>query len=351
MTQKYKFLFVAKDMGGANVTIPMAKVARDEVGDEVGFITEGLATERVRKAGFEPAFAGTKDFRDEPFEFDAAAFLAEHKPDYVVVGQGHPINLEERITLAANERRIPVISVTDFWGGASRIAAKLDAIICLDGYDQSLALRSHPEARKMVIAGNPGVPTSEERGRIIAESKALDSLRAVYSDIIVYVGGAPDRTTRDLELVVSSLLLTRGRGKPGLIFRPHPKHANRLNGEGRRYGDIWREMFTMLGGQYIGECSELATDKVVASADVVVSDYSTLITTAAALEKRTVSLVTEASMKSLTSGSNSKVIPQVYLGLSFPLSEPMDLSKVTYPNPEVVRRLKPFDAKTAFLLF
>ena len=333
-------------MGAANAVIPIARVAQN-AGDIVTFISEGLATERVRAAGFEPVFTGSINFEKEPFEFDAEKALTQIEPHFVVVGQSAPINLEERIALAANLRNIPVVSVTDFWGGSVRSSAKLTSIVCLDEFDRELAIRAHPKVHHTLVGGNPGVPTPEERERIIGVSKTLDYLHCRYSGIIVYVGGAPERTTGDLGLVIDSLRMTPGM--VGLIFRPHPKHVNRTDNAGRRYGDIWNEiLYPRLGDKYLGEFSNLSADAVVASADVVISDFSTMLTTAASLGKRTVSLVTPNSMQALTKLSNSPVIPQVHLGLSFAISKPTDLREVLYPQEEALARLKPVDSLFTF---
>jgi hypothetical protein len=61
--------FVSKDMGSANVAIPVTKLMENYVtqkGGQVSCIIEGLAAERFEKAGFEPYFKGTVNFRTEP---------------------------------------------------------------------------------------------------------------------------------------------------------------------------------------------------------------------------------------------------------------------------------------------
>ena len=72
-----KIIFVAKDMGGANVTLPLATVCREK-GDDVIVITEGLASGMFEKGGFAPYFKGTINFGEEPFTLDAMAVRHRH---------------------------------------------------------------------------------------------------------------------------------------------------------------------------------------------------------------------------------------------------------------------------------
>ena len=83
LTKDSTFLFVSKDMGGANVAIPLARLTSEASYRRV-VIAEGLAADRYEDAGLRLYFKGTTNFSDEPFSLDARGIVERLKPTVVV---------------------------------------------------------------------------------------------------------------------------------------------------------------------------------------------------------------------------------------------------------------------------
>lgn len=293
---KAKLLFVSKDMGAAEMGIPLAEAAKAE-GYEVVMVVEGLAAARYESKGFSPFFKGTVDFRDIPFTLDGEALVKSVNPAVIIITMSSPINLEDQIGAAANTLGKPLVAVNDFWGGLTRAKkAKADLMLAIDEVDANAARTYFKHQFDIAVVGNHAV----RKARALSPSKEIQekmrNIRGRYRRVILFSGGGVDFTGPEIELLVSCLQLTPGSWV--VIKRYHGKHMNRIAPDGRTYHKVWDEQFAPLGNHTI-EVQTDEGDAVAALADCTISGFSTMMTTAVASYKRAISLVTPESTASL----------------------------------------------------
>jgi len=337
-------MIVAKDMGGANATVPLAEVARKR-GDQIVVVSEGLASVKFEAAGFPPYFKGSVNCKVEPFTVDAAAMIRSVKPNVVVCAEGSPNNLEGEFARAANAENRYVVAVNDFWNGSTRLKARPDLVLAVDEHDGKLSQVSEPQA-KVVIAGNVGVPCRKSI-EALRNCPEVETLRSRFDQIIVYTG-AGESTDAEIEALLASLAVTGGYW--GLIPRFHPKHAKLDHRTGGTCEDFWVKQLSVLGGQVVYLDRVNKTDPIAVSSDVVVGTFSTLLTTAAVAGKACASLWIPAVQESLKKQAGLDEIPIVKLGCSHLIEKPTDLSTLSLsPVSEADRaKLKPFNAELAY---
>ncbi len=333
-----KVLFVAKDMGGANVALPLAKVCRGK-GDDVVVITEGLASAMFEKENFSLYFKGTINFSEEPFTLDAKKVLLKSRPQLIVCGHGGPINLEREFAIAANVLRIPLVAIEDFWNCSIRLEARPDLVLTLDEYAASLAHKAYPRA-KIVIVGNPGVSMVGQ----ISCLPEVDKLRERFDTVITYIG-AGSWTEEEIDFLLSCLKMTSGNWC--IIPRFHPKWETQLHPCGQPYGKIWRQKIEVLGERVVYLDQIKSTDPIAASADITIASFSTLLTTAAAAGKVAISIWLPQAKESLFKQAKLKAVPIVALDCAYSLEQPMPLV-FSPPLASARAKLKPYDAQVAY---
>lgn len=284
--RKLKMLFVSKDMGGAEMGVPLAEAAR-EAGHEVLLAVEGLAADRfifktiegpagtkLEVKRFSPVFKGTVDFRDIPFTLDAEALVRKTNPDIVVVTMGSPINIEDLIGAAANACIRPLAAVSDGWGSLTRPKkCTANLMLTLDEVDADIAQANFTHSFETVIVGDHAIRKLRTLKISDEIRQKMDALKRERGRVILFAGGGSDYTTPEIALLVQCLKKTPGNWV--VVKRYHPKHAERKAPDGRTYREVWDENFAELGDRAI----ELPTnegDAVAALADATVSGFSTM---------------------------------------------------------------------------
>jgi len=342
-------------MGSHSVVGPVVEEADKAFGREnVLVVTEGIAAERFFEAGRRPFFTGTKDFRVMPFTFDCRTFLEIQKPDVVVVGEGFPINLERQMAHAANNLGIPVVSVSDFWGGVMQLlsddraeSARPDLMLTLDIYAAELAKNVFPGVSTRIV-GNPGVKDVHVSQEV---EEWMRNLRRRFDTVYVF-GGGGWHTTADLAFLITSLEQTPGDWCLVPLF--HPKWVDlRLEDDSMAYGELWTEMLESIADRiFFPEADNVpkySGEEYAVCGDVFVSCFSTLMTTAAQYGKTVLSLQTSEYLEALAAVSVSKVVPQVALGCAHAILEPTDLSVFgPMDHIHIEQTLKPFCGALAF---
>lgn len=333
---------MSKDLGGGFVAAGLAKMAMER-GDRVVVITEGLAPREFGKHGVPLYFQGTTNFQEVPFSLDVWAVLQKVRPDLVVVTLGSPSNLENAFALAANRSGILLVFIEDCHGAHVRTSATPNLVVTLDNYASQLVLARYL-ATQVVIAGHPGVPTLEEVKAI--KDRCLHELKIDGTRVYAFVGGDPGAAEEQLALLVRCLQQTHGQWC--LIPRFHPKWVDVDNpNSSQTYGEIWQELLKPIA-------SRLKLDtvgdgrKLVASADVAVADYSTLLTTAVCCGKTAVFLETPAVIESMIATTGLTGMPLVELGCAYRVNEPMDLSTLAPPSPQKKSSLQSYDPVKAY---
>lgn len=328
-------------MGGANIA---ASLAEEFIrgGHSVTIIGEGLASAIFQKRGLSLYFKGSVNFLEEPFTLDTMAVIKKINPDILICTNGNPINLEEQFGLAANTCGIPLVSLEDFWGSFVRSKARPDVILTVDEYSKSLALKDHPNAR-IAVVGNPGVIGKDELSSI--NTHLLDHLKGNSAKkIFTYIGGDYTTTIEQLDLLIKCLEITSISWL--LAVRFHPKWVKFVEASGRSYGEIWNEALSPVKEKII-VCDDLSTLEVVVNSDLVLSSYSTLLTTAVISGKPVITLFTPSVKKSLKKESVVDKVPLVTLGYAYEVKEPCDL-KEFQPSKKSLDGLRPYDPNVAY---
>lgn len=345
------FLFISKDLGGADVAIPLARLARDK-GHNVVVIAEDLAAREFQRAGFSLYYdGGIYDAQTQKREkrINPEAMLRDIKPSAVVATCGNPINLEGQLAKAANALGIPLVLLEDFWGGSCHVNANPQLILTLDAIGADI-IRKHRGDVPTAIVGNHAVKDIASI-RITDELQAkMEQLRSRFQHVLVFVGGGPEYTGPTIALLNTSLRQTTASWV--LIPQFHPKWINNMSPAGRPYGEIWSERFADLGERiapFDGENENI--DALIACCDMLLAPFSTTLATAVSLGKRAVSISTPESRKDMRQQMTIERHPLVPTGLVSEISAPQDLAPLLAAAPqsqEAVRQyLEPFDPQTA----
>lgn len=330
-----RLIVCAKDIGAFNVTGPLAIMARDKSLD-VHIVTEGKAAERFRKAGLDPDFKGTEDFKKEPFDFNAELYLRRVGPSIVVVGTSSPANLEITLGRAANKLGYPVVECQDIWRAHVRLPDVTPSLVLtVDEYAARLAEEdlSMPKDR-VVIVGNPGA-------KRVVSSPRVNSLYGELLDRnvdVFYYAGAGSATSEELRLLVACLAKTRGTN--ALVVGFHPKKV-------KEFGAEWRGLLSDVGGDGDITEAEPGTGEEWSSIATTIAGFSTLLTTAVYHFHPAIALRTPATMASLKRQNALEEIPQVVLGYAHEVSEPTDLSGLGYLY-EGAKKILPYDSNVAW---
>lgn len=327
------------------MAIPLAQYVRDQ-GHEVVVVAEGLAAGRFEQAGFN-LYKGTVDFKEEPFLLAVKTVLKKINPQVVVVTASEPSNLDKSFALSANILKIPLVLVEDLWTSGRKIRpAEPQLILTLDKYAKSLVCKFFPNIHDSAvhIVGNYAVNPNKLSAISNETDNKIKDIRKYFDKILVLAPGCPYIDDL-LKLLIRSLEKTSGEWC--LIPRFHPKHIGRCFSEEKTYGDKWKEALTPLGERVIDIEDDLA-EGIVARADITLSDFSSLMTTAVCAGKVAVSLQTEEVMKYLKKEQNLYEVPLVALGCAQAISEPTNLSLLKRPNSAALEQLKPYDVAKAY---
>lgn len=291
---------------------------------------------------------GSDDFQKRPYGFDPVQYLADGFacPDdvgAVLVGESKPIYAERLIAYAAMKLKtfgvnIKLICCQDFWNSGVIVAPDIvyDMAHVNDEYAAELTLKTYPylTERDIVVRGNPGVKTVSVRESIREQYKEL---RTKYDVVYFFPGGGEPRTSSELAILRRSLENTPGRWC--LVVGWHPKLVE-------EYGELWREAVRPFGSDVI-EVSPGTGDEWGSTADVVVSGFSTVMTTAAYAGRRVIAIKTPEAIATLQERSMDE-IPQVAMGWADCIDEPADLSCRGFIDEGAHKKLVPLDVQKAY---
>jgi hypothetical protein len=317
-----KLLYVAKDPGAANVTLP---VAIELTGEFQQFAAvEGVAGGLYARSGIPFNFV-----RGLPEEM-----IRHVRPHAVICGLSHPIGMEERYGRAANRLGIPLVHSEDFWGGHVRSRARPDVIGCIDEYGCNLARQKYPHAL-IILSGSPGVRSSV----VVPDLRVVELVqqyRGRGTTIVVPLSidlDMPRMLAQSLALSTDCVVLAR----------MHPKCIGaRVPGMRVTYEAYYRALLAPHGEKVVWMHESL--DDVIAASDALIAGYSTTMFTAIQQGKMVASLWTPEikSMVKVTGGIDT--LPWFAEGMPF-TEVPCDLKRLLRPLPPTLKeRLHPFDA-------
>ena len=336
-------LLVSKDMGGANVGIPLAQEAI-KAGYKIAVIAEGLAAGKYEDAGFRLYFKGTTDFSEESFSLDAMGVVERLKPAVVVTTLSVPINLEQSFGFAANNFRIPLVFLEDFWGVHLRSQAKPDLVLSIDQVGADLVYRKYGSLTRTKIVGNYTVNRIRELKIPEETREVVKRLRNMFDKVFVFAAGGA-HVSEQIQLLKKCL---RQTSDGVLIPRFHPKSVNLTAPSGKTFGEEWRELLKEFGDR-VAYLESQATEPLVALADVTFSDFSTLLTTALVFKHQAVSIATPMVRQTMMNEVGFTTHPLVGVGLVKEVGEPRDLSEFV-KEPDLLsihEYLCPYDPREA----
>ncbi len=354
-----RILFVAKDNGCASVTEQVAVLARDDR-HQVFTALEGLAMARFEALGIPiyepPNYIGAVNFKAPscPAEkyavhnFSAAKLLDDIRPDIIVSGIGGPINMEQSVAEEASLRDIPLVLAEDFWANSVRFKGMNPAmVLTVDDYAKEVVSNAFPKARVHIV-GNPGAKEVEVPAAVQAK---MDELHHRFDMVCLFAAGGGDATAPELSLLMQCLARTRSNWC--LIPRFHPKWVpQKVPGTEETYGEVWEKLLASLEGvqdRIIRDVVAPSADPVAVEADMVLSGYSTVMTTALQYRVPAVCLKTSVTVEALKESNPClPEIPWVGLGLAPAVTEPVDLSKFALPSDEALKKIIPYDAALAY---
>lgn len=206
-----------------------------------------------------------------------------------------------------------------------------------------MRLSTTPNAR-IAVVGNPGVIRKNELSSI--NTHLLDHLKGNSAKkIFTYIGGDYTSTTEQLDLLIKCLERTSDDSR--LVVRFHPKWVKVTEEKsGRPYGEIWNEALFPVRERII-VCDGLSTLEVVVNSDLILSGYSTFLTTAVVAGKTAITLFTPSVKKALQRESVVDKVPFVTLGYAHEVIEPCDLRRFQ-PSKKSLQGLKPYEPKAAY---
>jgi len=368
-----------KDMGSESVVAPPSWHAFQD-GRNVSMLIEGKGGERFLKnylsdleenlslpdigtlahsplrcgGGVLDLSMGTDDFKKRPYGFDPMEYLTkrtydvgEPLPAVVLVGESGPIYAERLIAHAVmrinrmfrQERPIRLVCCQDFWASGIIVAPDVqwfDMAQVNDEYAAELTLKTYHNLaeRDIVIRGNPGVKTVTVSDEV---KRQYVGLKTKYDTVYFFSGGSEPTTSKELGVLCESLLQTTG--SLCLVVGWHPKLAE-------THGEKWRDIVKTFPC-HVEEAVPGTGDQWGVTADVTVSSWSTIMTTAAYAGKDVIAIETPESRAHLGKRGMEQ-IPQVAMGWAEAISEPRNLNDLGKICSAAREKLVPFDTRKAY---
>ena len=335
-----KYVLGARDLASANILNPLIPLLLQS-GHKLYICAEGKALQRFDDAGIVIDFRGTVNDKTHPFEFDADGLLEREKPDKVIVGLGSPIYTERLLALAANRKGIPVVMLEDFWGSTLVRAndAKPDLLLVVDEYARELGQIAFPNARMEIIGDAAAVLPP------FTNVPAFSRIRQKFDVIVVFFGGGPDDSEEMTRLLIASLEKTTD--KWCLIPRFHPKVVDLPSPDGCTYGQVWGDLLSPIADR-VEKPDVRSSEVVVLHSDIIVSNFSKLLGTAAMAGKVALSLRTPAGVAIMKKETGYDSVPHVKMGCVQEVTAPVDFMSFSSVHPaRIAKKIRPYDPEIA----
>jgi len=153
---KNRIVFCAQNPGGFNALWPIVKKIKGQIRILVILSAEAKAIAKREKIDFLDADAKSEEQLHE--------ILEKFDPRVVIAGTSQGLSIDKKIIVWAKRKRIPTVSVIDFWANY-RIRfsspntidlAYLPNFICVvDDYMKKQMVKERFKANQLVITGNP----------------------------------------------------------------------------------------------------------------------------------------------------------------------------------------------------
>lgn len=290
-----KTLFVTRDFGPAQILEAVAS-SLIQNGHEVQVIAEEVSKEKSWPQN-QFAHLGEVESRSSLNEGEVLEVLHDEQwPDVVCLGSSSPINWELLFAQAANEIGIPVVAVSDVFGGLKHLGehgVKVDLALETTNLGMEIDARAGRFDRAVVI----GHPMTSNIKRLLANppdglQAAVNTAKEGGRKLLVVVGQMPDAT---LDMIrVAGECVRRNPSQWSVAIRLHPKfktddYLSKVSALTASFGETRLVTFD----------PKYPTDPIIALSDGVLTGYSTALQTAMLAGKTAFAVATDRIVQDL----------------------------------------------------
>jgi hypothetical protein len=254
-----KILATSWHTGGINAIIPVIEQLRKENAADVITVGYQGSSDILSRRGI--LHKQIEDYGLSDISLNSMFTLLEkEKPDLILTGTsvqdaGNRDVIEQNITLAAKELRIPTVAVVDFWLKYSLCFDDIytgekfrflpDRLAITDVYAQSKMISEGFPTERLVVTGNPHFDTLETKvSGFTAEkkNKILDATNLNSELYLFYAAGVPHTFKEkfgywDLDNIqcINEVIQNTPKNKTGLIVKLHPSTSKKDEREIQEY--------------------------------------------------------------------------------------------------------------------
>jgi len=322
-----QYIIAAKDIGAANVTLPVARGLAALGHTVIVALPAGRAGEVYAKAN--PPFLRLSS------DSNVGHAFAIWRPSAVITGLSWPMGNEEVWGMAANLAGIPLVHIEDFWGASVRSKAIPDLVGAVDLSGVDLARRRFPRAGTFV-SGNPGVREKSYEASLAAQERVA-AFRTAHGRVLTLLLGI------EWDVAAFFASCARTMSDPfGLIVRIHPKVLEQtIPGCNETYAAHYERILAPWQDR-METMSDLPTDDVAVCSDAAITGYSTVLATAAQAGVPAISLWTPETKRAVKESGGIDELPLADYGMPC-VEVPQDLFPlISPPPPRLVAALRPY---------
>ena len=243
----------------------------------------------------------------------------------------------------ANFFGIPLVFLEDFWGTYIRSEATPNLVLSIDQAGARLVQEKYGSSTRVEVVGNYVVNKVRELDIPEETRRVVENLRSKFGKVFVFTAGGV-HVSEQLELLKKCLKQTSNWV---LVPRFHPKSVNLTAPSGKTFGDEWRGLLEEFGERVVYVESK-TTDPLIALADVTLSDFSTLLTTALVSKHPAISVVTPMVRETMRKEIGFVSHPLVESGLVKEVIEPCNLAEYLAPDLSMAE-LQPYRPEKALM--
>ncbi len=327
MAMNRVLVVVVRDIMAARITLPVIMKLRG-LGFEIVVIAEGKAIGIIEAAGLSIAERGDDTMTSfAAAKGDPKARLSQLKPAFVWVGTSSPANWEIEIGLAAQALGIPVVAVSDIWGGLSRLRPPLvpDLALVIDE-DEATRVVAEGKAKAARVIGD--IASANARVPHTREARELREL-CTEQETVLIVPDAPANVLEIVEFTVRSIELSARREFTVIPRLIHPKVADYPG-----VSEIVVDANALLSRVNVRYFNEIGVDAIAVRARYTVTSYSTPGRIAVHNRRRSISVQGPVSKALLQEETGSDEFPLVRIGAVAEMREPRAIDGFAWPQIE-----------------
>lgn len=314
---------VVKDPGGTNGVLPVVKVLRER-GVHVDVIAHGKAPELSQVKEFGTYLVAGPD--------PQAVLATLSLPDAYITSMCSEGGVGRDLIPFLRERGVPTIAAQDFWGGALvRLFSDQkhwpDYIWVNDDLGADIVQRAWAGFLRENIWVT-GFPAMDKYAAVDVEGTRARVRRTLgvkgQLPLALFAGDLKGTSAVLAQVIAAFNKLAQESILCAFAPRQHPRMTN----DSPEESPLWQgALERFIGGQLLADTSSVATPEMVAAADVVVANFSTVLIEAACLRKQVIAINDEAQMAQFREavGGIMNEFPLVELGCAHKTTSPGEM--------------------------